>query len=389
MIIVSALDNSGQLYSADLVRELKHFVSGEEFVGIGGRELAEAGCNLVYDISSSSAMLGGVIKATRWAVPAYRKLTSIMRTEDVKLVILVDSPTFNLPLAKSAKKRGIKTLYYIAPQTWAWARFRTKKIKKRVDKLAVILPFEEEFFRTYGIDVEFVGHPFVEKIMQETIDTSLFDRIKSEFTYPRILLLPGSRKHVVEELLSEQLKVVEVLKEQYPDLTTLVAAWKGSLDSVIDILKKHNLPFTIDRLDPKSITVLSENRPTLIKSSDLVLSASGTGALEVAYHQKPMIIMYNASKWGYLLVGRWLISTKYLSLINILAQKELIPEFMPYIKNISDISETAISLLRDEERTQQIATEAYKLIQTLYKPNPAKTVARLAYNLMSADSSFE
>jgi lipid-A-disaccharide synthase len=388
MIIISALDNSGQLYAADLVRELKTRMPGQRFVGIGGQDLAMAGCELIHDISGSSAMLTGVVGALKWAVPAFRRLKRLMKTEQVDLVILVDSPTFNLPLAKAAKKRGIKTLYYIAPQIWAWAEFRWRRIRNRVDELAVILPFEQEYFRKFGIQAHFVGHPFINRIKQAPANSAL-TRTLNGLQQPPVLLMPGSRRHVVEELLPAQLRIIRQVQEETGPVTICLAAWKGVLDTIERLAKENG--FKINHADANQIVtdgktvnlfVEAEDRASLIERARLVLAASGTGTLEVAWHGRPMIIMYNASKWFYHLIVRWLVKTKYLSLINILAGRELVPEFMPYIKDESVIAEKAIDLLKNKERALRLGWDAQALVQRLHHDDPSGQVADLAEMLM-------
>ncbi len=375
MIIISALDNSGQLYGADLLKELKHHLPNEKFIGIGGAELRQAGCELIHDISDSSAMLTGVIGALRWAVPVYRKLVKHIKSGQVKLVILIDSPTFNLPLARAAKKRNIKTLYYIAPQTWAWAEFRTKKIRKRVDKLAVILPFEQEYFRNHNINAEFVGHPFINHIKDKPTNNALLERIKNN-KGKILLLMPGSRTHVIKELLPTQLRSARQIKSRIPDLYIFIAAWPAAEALIRNIVNQADF-------SNEQINIFTENHNTIIQACDLALAASGTGTLELAYYSRPMIIMYNASKLLYHLIGKHIIKTRYLSLINILAGKELVPEFMPYIKDEQPIADKAIELLTTPQISATLADELSKLTAQLYAPSPASKVASLALNLIN------
>jgi len=388
MIIVSALDNSGQLYAAQLVRTLRERLPDQRIVGIGGRELAEAGCELVHDISDSSAMLAGVVGALKWAIPAYRRLVGFMKREQVDLVILGDSPTFNLPLARAAKRRGIRTLYYIAPQVWAWAEYRVKKIRRRVDKLAVILPFEEEYFRKFGIDAQFVGHPFINHIKDSSVNPKLADRL-GQLKVPRILLMPGSRRHVVQEVLPAQLRVLKQAAEQAGPFVITLAAWSGVLDTINDVISREGFqPNNADSgpisISPLAVNTFTCDRRTLIENASLVLAASGTGTLEVAWYGRPMIIMYNASKLGYQLVGRWLIKTRFLSLINILAGRELVPEFMPYIRDESQVADQAVKLLKNKELACRLGWDMQALVQNLARHDPSRQVADLAYRLITS-----
>ena len=385
MIIVSALDNSGQAHAADLVRALRTRLPHEQFVGVGGKDLAAAGCQLVHDISETSAMLTGVVAATSWAIPLYRELIRRMAHDDVKLVILVDSPTFNLPLAKAAKKRGIKTLYYIAPQVWAWAKFRVRRVRKRVDRLAVILPFEEPFFREHGIDATFVGHPFIHRVRQTPIDPHLSAELDS-LPGPRILLMPGSRRGVVDQLLPVQLRLLQRLFDRFPSASAQIAAWPGLTAEIAHQVDKSGLDVSLRKLStaPHSVSVLDEHRATLIARTDLALVASGTATLEVAWHGRPMIVMYNACKLMYHAVARWLIRTKHLSLINILAQQHVVPEFMPYIRDENEVFDTAASLLADPAKAEQLGRQLRQTLAPLETDrDPADKTADLALDLIN------
>ncbi len=389
MIIVSALDNSGQLYAASVVRLLREYFPEQEFVGIGGRELHEAGCELVHDISETSAMLAGVVGALGWAIPAYRALVRLMKTKKVDLVILVDSPVFNFPLAKAARKRGIKTFYYIAPQVWAWAEYRVKKIQRRVDQLAVILPFEADYFKRFGVRADFVGHPFLNLIKEAPSNPALARKF-SELKTPRILLMPGSRRHVVKEVLPAQLRIVGRLTETLGPLTVSIAAWKGAAETIMQVAEKNGFQaYCADAGEivskPRGVNIFIKDRRTLIENAGLVLAASGTGTLEVAWHGRPMIIMYNASRIGYHLVGRWLIKTKFLSLINILAGGRLVPEFMPYIRDEREITEQALRLLSNKELATRLGWDSQAVVRKLYREDSSRQVAELVRGMLGGD----
>ena len=384
MIIISALDNSGQLYGADLITCIKQRLPNETFTGIGAKDLSQAGCHLIHDISDSSAMLTGILGALKWAVPAFRKLKKLIKSGQVKLVILIDSPTFNLPLAKLAKKHNIKTLYYIAPQTWAWAEFRTKKIKKRVDKLAVILPFEQQYFKAHGIDAEFVGHPFIPRIKNNVPDSELVEKLKNITSY-KLLILPGSRNHVIKELLPTQLEIIKIIKSELPDTNIFIAAWPPAIETIKKLVTSANLTYEQNNISCSSetIKIFTEKHNALMSACDLAIAASGSATLELAYYSCPMIITYNASKLLYHLIGKHLIKTPYLSIINILAKRQIVPEFMPYIKSPDNVAQQALTLLKNPKITEKMKSELKSLISSLETPYlPAERTAELALRLI-------
>jgi lipid-A-disaccharide synthase len=384
VIIVSALDNSGQMHAAELVRALREFYPDERFVGIGGRELADAGCELIHDISDSSAMLTGVFGALKWAIPAQRALVRHMATGQVKLVILVDSPTFNLPLAAKAKRHGIKTFYYIAPQVWAWATFRVRRIRRRVDRLAVILPFEEPFFRKHGIDAHFVGHPFIHRVHHTPIDDSLASQLATT-PGPRLVLLPGSRRHLVHSLLPQQLAIVRDVADRIANLSPIIVAWPTLVDDIAAIVRAAGYTPIIDALPtgPNDIAIFSTQKATVIASADAVLSASGTGTLEIGWRRRPMVIVYDTAAWLYHLVGQWLIHVRHLSLINILAGRELVPEFMPHIRYAPTVANRLCRLLTDRKHADANADAVHRTLAPLASAeNPARRAACLAAELI-------
>lgn len=330
-------------------------------------------------------MLTGLAGALRWAIPAYRKLVELMDRGEVELVILVDSPTFNLPLARAARKRGIKTFYYIAPQVWAWAEFRVNKIRRRIDRMAVILPFEEDYFRNHGIDAHFVGHPFIHQVKNTVIDPEL-DRKLKDLPDKRVLIMPGSRRHLVKSLLPAQLRICRTVCRRFDRISLLIAAWPGLEDDICRIVRQEKFEPCLNTIGghPNQVAVFTDRHAALIANADLTLAASGTGTLQIGWYGRPMIVMYHGSRWLYHLLGRWLISTKYLSLINILAGRELVPEFMPYIKDETEIAETALGMLADPERSARLGEELKSMLAQLDSDrNPAERAAELVCELFS------
>ena len=360
------------MHAADVIRAVSRRQEAN-FVGIGGPDMADAGCRLLYDVVGRSGMLLGVAGALGWALPAFWKFDRLMAGGKIDLVMLVDSPTFNLPLARRAKAYGLPTLYYIAPQVWAWGAFRIKKIRRRVDKLAVILPFEQEYFRDAGLDAQFVGHPFISQIDNEKIDQQLLAGLKATST-PRVLIMPGSRRHVIKELLPLQLKVAEGIKKHFGQISLMISAWsQQAREDIAGILADQGA----------DAEVYSGANATLIEAAQLVLAASGTGTLQVARAGVPLIVMYNASRWAYRLLGRHLINIPHLSLLNILAGKQLAPEFMPYIRDSHAVQDAAIKLLSDKPAAEQLGQELRSVTEQLYRPDPADTVAQMLQEMLA------
>jgi lipid-A-disaccharide synthase len=287
------------------------------------------------------------------------------------LVILCDSPAFNFHVAKAAKKLNIKTLFYVAPQLWAWAPWRITKLQNYCDKLCCILPFEQDWFGQRGIDTVFVGNP-----MLEGLDFSL-DRDRKRYTdfepkNLRLALMPGSRAAEINSLWVPMQRIAARLKRKYPNaiITAVAVDEKGK-----DILKSMQILGFRCRYTADSVSQAASD-------ADFAIVASGSATLQVAAAGCPMVIMYQSSKILWHLVGIWLVKIRYLSLVNILAERELVPEFMPYFSSIEPIVEAIEQLLKDRDRLSQTSTELIELIEPLAGKKVSEQVAEIAIKML-------
>jgi lipid-A-disaccharide synthase len=290
-----------------------------------------------------------------------------LRRFPFQAAIIIDSPTLHLPLAARAHAAGIPVLYYVAPQMWAWGAHRIHRLRNHVSHLACILPFEESYFRSQGIDATYVGHPLAEVLAETQFDQRRVDSIRSSGN-PVLTLLPGSRRHVVKEVLSGQLEVARGVAEHFPRCVIGVSVANPTLQPVVDQLI---------RLHQVSVRTFTENRTEWLRAADLVLVTSGTSTLEVAFQTRPMIVMYNASRLLYYLVARWMIKTKYFSLPNILAGREIVPEFVPFYPSTKIILDRAIQMLRSESMRQTMSNELSQIVQPLRSGSPSHRVCDL------------
>jgi lipid-A-disaccharide synthase len=371
-VLITGCEASADMHAASLIRAVNKLEPGIRFVGLAGPLMRQAGCDAVDDLTTRSAMLLGAVGSAGYAARALWRVGRLLRTGTVDAAVLIDSPTLNLPLARRCKGRSLPVMYYVAPQVWAWGNFRLGKIRRRVDRLACILPFEEPFFQGHGIDAVYVGHPLFDRLLGETLDVRVTDRLR-EGGKPVVALLPGSRRHVVSEILPGQLEVAAAIAREFPPAKFLVSAANDQVAPLIDEAISHtSLP----------VRVCKDERAEMIAAADLALVASGTTTLEVAYHGTPMIVMYNASRWGYQLIGRWLIRTRYLSLVNVLAGRELVPEFMPYYRSTEPIAQAAIEMLLHPHRLERTATELKELIEPLAKPGASAAAAEVLLEIL-------
>lgn len=370
-LFISAAEPSADRIGANLIQNLQKIVPDARFFGVTGTEMAKAGCESLFDMSSHAAMLLGALRSVGRGWAMLRTATRWLRDHRPDAVVVIDSPALHLPLAGRAGKLGLPVLYYVAPQLWAWGAGRIRKLRKRVDHLAAILPFEEEYFQTRGVPTTFVGHPLGDVLASEKIDESAVERYRARGS-PVVALLPGSRTHVIESLAADQLRIVERLHEKFSESVFLISA---AHTKAADLLR----PLVTSVQAPVSMV---EGPPAeMIAAADLVLAASGTTTLEVAMRGRPMIVMYQASRLAYQLVGRWMIRTRWLSLPNILAQSEIVPEFMPYYSSIDPIVLKAGELLASVEARAQMVGALDRLTEPLRRPGASRRAAELVLEL--------
>lgn len=339
--------------------------------------MQQAGCETVHDLTHRSAMLAASLGLAGEAARLLRRIDRLFAAGVADLFVPVDSPTFNLPLARRAKARGLPVVYFIAPQVWAWAEFRVRKVRRRTDKLMVILPFEEEYFRRHGIDATYVGHPLMESLARRAVDSSFAESLR-QCGSPVIACLPGSRRHVIEEVLPGQMDVCRRIAARHPNAAFLFAAANDDAVARIGACRPS------DFLGGRPCRIEVGRNAEILAAADLVLVASGTATLEVAWHRRPMIVMYNAPRWGYQLVARWLIRTPHLSLVNILAGRELVPEFMPYYRSTEPIARAALELLENARRREEMTAGLDQLIRALGTHRVADEAAAIADRMLNA-----
>ncbi len=318
-------------------------------------------------------MLLGAIKAAGRAIAMLETSERYLRRYPFDGAVVIDSPALHLPLAGRAQSAGVPVMYYIAPQMWAWGAYRIHKLRNRIDRVAVILPFEETYFRDQGVNATYVGHPLADQLAEIRIDRTVVDEIRGRGD-PVIALLPGSRKHVVTATLPGQLEAAQQIAATFPGAGFTVSVANRQVAAVVEAaLSSCHVPVRAQR----------RNYAELIQAADLVLVTSGTAALEVAFHHRPMIVMYNASRVFYHLIGRWMIHAPYLSLPNILAGREIVPEFMPYYTSTKPIAERAIKLLRSEEARRTMMADLRETVEPLRSSQASKRAATMLLDMVS------
>jgi len=370
-IFISAAEPSADSHCAGLITALQQSSYDVDFVGIGGPKMASAGCELLETTIGRAVM---IYKAF-WHIGHYYKLIKrigrFLQNNKVDLVIVCDSPAFNFHIAKAAKKTGIKTLFYVAPQLWAWGGWRIHKLRKYCDKLCCILPFEQDWFSQRGVDVAFVGNPLLDQLGPD------FGGYKRQYAgfepkNTRFALLPGSRAAEVDSLWHPMQQIANRIKEKYPAATFVTVAVDDERKQILKAaqIKGFECQYTIGAVSETA------------RKADFAIVASGSATLQVAAVGCPMVVMYQSSKILWHLVGRWLVKTKYLSLVNTLADKELVPEFMPYFSSIGPIVENIENLLQDRDNLARISDELVQLTEPLAAGNASEEVAQIVVAML-------
>ncbi len=367
-IFISVAEPSADAHCAGLIIAMrKRDYDNIKFVGVGGPKMAEAGCELLQITIDKAVMMYKAFRHIGHYYKLIKRITRYLKTNSVDLVIVCDSPGFNFHIAKAAKKLGIKTLFYVAPQLWAWAPWRIKKLRKCCDKLCCILPFEQDWFSQRGIDVIFVGNPLLDdlgsnlaRFRKEYVD---FEPKNASFA-----IMPGSRAAEIESLWQPMQQLTIRLKRKYHNATFTTVAVDAERER---FLKTSQIAGFECRYAIGSVSETAAN-------ADFAIVASGSATLQVAAVGCPMVIMYQSSRILWHLAGRWLVKTKYLSLVNILAARELVPEFMPYFGSLEPIVESIERLLEDADMLAQISGELIKLAELSRVPRDGPLAERKA-----------
>ena len=372
--MIVAGEASGDIYGAHLVMAIKELDPCIEFFGLGGPEMERAGVRIMHQLSAMAVVgMTEIVPKIRYIFRVSRELKQSLKVTPPDLLILIDYPGFNLHLAKKAHSLGIPVLYYIPPQVWAWREGRVRKIAKRVDRVAVILPFEKEFYRKHGLKAEYVGHPL--------LDISLPKRDKEEIKKsfninhnktPILGLLPGSRDEEIGSLLPEMIGAAEIISQDYPNLYCILPlASTVKEDVVVPYIKTAKIEIKIERLDTKEI----------LKIADLALIASGTATLEAAIMETPMVIAYKVSFLSYML-GRFLIKVSHIGLVNLVAGKAIVPELIQGKATALRLAEEAVAILKNETLKRDMKKSLKLVHEQLGQGGAAKKAAHIAGEMM-------
>ena len=374
-VLIVAGEASGDLHGANLVRAMLESDPGLVFYGIGGPKMEAAGVRCLARAGDMAVVgLTEVFSKLGMILGIMRKLKRSLREEKPALIILIDYPDFNMPLARAAKKRGVPVFYYISPQVWAWRRGRIKQLRQCVDRMAVILPFEAEMYRREGMAVEFVGHPLLDGINTKYHRNEAIRRFDLCEEGSIIGLLPGSRPGEVTKLLPEMLAAAGIIKQELPTAQFVLP--------LADTLDRDGMEEMIRPCQEKlNVKIIGNEIYEVLAVCDAAMVASGTATLETALIGVPMIIVYKISLFTYLM-GRIFVNVDHIGLANIIAGKTVVPELIQQDVNPPRMAKEILAILNDVERKNRIKRELAGIREKLGAPGASRRAAHLAMEML-------
>lgn len=376
-IMISAGEVSGDTHGTYLVRELKKLDPDIYFFGMGSEKLLAEGVDIKFDISQRGTI--GIFEALPNVLPIYMtylNLINLMKKEKPDLLLLVDSQGINMPLAKAAKKLGIKTVYYIAPQEWLWGTPRgVKKVAETVDLIIAIFEKEHEVYKLAGGNASFFGHPLLDIVKPSLSKEEARKQFLGKSPGPVISLCPGSRTQEIKGLFPILLKAGEIIKEKIPEARFIIPA--ASTDMIKQIFG------LIGDFRPKAIV---GNTYDILFSSDLAICTSGTINLEASILGTPNIMVYKLSALTYLL-GKYVLKIgeklPYFSMPNLLLEEKAIPELVMSEANPEKIAEEALSILQEKTRQDKMRAAFERLKRKLGSPGVTSRCAEAILDFSS------
>jgi len=327
---------SGDMYGAEVALGLFRRFPGCRIFGLGGQRMRDAGVELEGDISKT-AVVGPfeMISSLGILYRVFRRLADRAEKEPPTAAILIDFPDFNLRLAKRIKDSGVPIVYYISPQVWAWREGRIKQIRRLVNKMLVIFPFEEQMYRKAGVNVEFVGHPLIDMVRATKTKDEFCTNYKLDPRKPIVAMLPGSRRKEVRFILPTLCQTLDLIRNKKPDAQFVLPIAPGLDRSLLEGI-----------IQSRPITIVTNDTYNAIRYARAAIVASGTATLETALLGTPEVIVYRISQATWLL-GKVLLRVRLFGIVNIILGEEVVPELFQERMTPEEVSKTALLLMDD------------------------------------------
>lgn len=347
-ILFTGFEPSGDDHASAVIAELRRRHPGLRMHAWGGPKMGAAGAEIVESTGKDAVMglpgLGKILEHRR----INRRIAAWLDANPVGVHVPVDSPAANFPICAMTKARGAKVVHLVAPQVWAWGKWRVNKLRRLTDFVCCLLPFEERFFEEKRVPAAFVGHPLFDEIPDDD------EMRRQAAAFPgggrQIALMPGSRPAEVEKNFPLLIEAFRRLKRDYPDLNGVVAGTHPELESEFRrIADRTPSAPGCGKGWPADLVFTSGQTDAVVHWCELALVVSGTVTLQIARQAKPMVIVYKSSRLLYWLLAKWLLSTPYFSLPNLVAGKRIVPELIPHFGGPEPLVDEAVALLERPE----------------------------------------
>ncbi|HXF49920.1 MAG TPA: lipid-A-disaccharide synthase [Verrucomicrobiae bacterium] len=366
-VFISAGEASGDFLAGALVAEMKKIHPNLNFSGLGGPSLRSAGIQTLYDINDLGVVgFWEVAKKIRFFRKVLSQVKTELQTRKPDLVLLVDYPGMNLKIARLAKSLGLKVGYFVSPQFWAWKEGRVEAVKKNVDKMVVLFLFEIDFYKKHGLEAECYGHPFLDLVKPEIPKAEFFRQNGLDPLLPLISFFPGSRKQQLERHLP---LIFQTLSRLKADGLRFQSCW-GLAPGLSKECSAQMLP---EEFKPE-VKLIDQRRYSLMAASDFALSSVGTITLELALLQTPFLIFYKTSPLTYFLAKRW-VKLPYVGLVNLVAEKKIVPEFLQSEAMPEKLAESAYFYLKEPLLSARLKEKLATVRENLGSPGALPKIA--------------
>ena len=372
-ILISAGEASGDMYAARLATALRARADVHLF-GMGGPRMRQAGVEIVVD--SSEVALVGLLEVLR-KMPAlnraWRRLLAETRRRKPALAILTDFPGFHLHLSRALKRQGVRNVYFVCPQFWAWRPRRVNLIRRRFERGLCIFPFEVDFFRQRGVQVDWIGHPLVDQVHTTMSRAEFAARHGLDAARPIIAILPGSRAGELAQHMPILVEAVAKLRATHPERQFVLALASGLTPAQVNAHLPSNAPSGVPSGNPTGIPsgnpikIVSESTYDLLAASDVAIVSSGTATVETALIGTPMVVIYRVAPltaW----IARRLVRTPYFAMVNLIAEKRIVPELIQDDFTPARVAQEVEHLLASSEARDQMRRDLAVVRQRLGPP---------------------
>lgn len=369
-ILFTAFEPSGDDHAAAVITRLRTLYPKLKIYAWGGRKMQAAGAEVVQFTGDDAVMGMPGLAKIREHQRINTEIERWLRDHRISVHIPVDSPAANFPVCKLTKAAGARVVHLVAPQLWAWAPWRIRKLRRLTDHVMCVLPFEQEWFRARGVDATFIGHP----LFDQSLDTMMLDEQISSWERgeQNIALMPGSRPSEMKKNFPLLLGAYIKLNNEHKDMRGIVAATRKEIDPVLrQIAREAGMEW------PDSLQIRHASTDAVVRWCDLAMVVSGTVTLQIAKQHKPMVIVYKLGRVAWTLIARWLIRTDYITLPNLIAGREICPELVPHFGGSEPIADRVVGLLEDQDAFATQVRELEAIGKVYDEQNAAENAAKI------------